>query len=213
MDNRVDRADRGGGRGGYCADAAKMNIYCQWVFKYRSEHLKDEVVDELLAVAPVAATLDGVPLRDEPSAGWVQLEGPQEVVGLLEVVAHRVDLVDEVLDADDVVLLPEGLLDEVVVSEGDSLPVDLAVAALVDELPHGVAAGVPVGDVGLHPSQHIDGGLVDSDEDSVVELPESQEAQDADHLGVELVDTPDPNHEGEPGLGRDVQGAGLLGLG
>lgn len=42
----------------------------------RSEHLKDEVVDELLTVAPVAAPLDGVPLRDETSTGWGELEWP-----------------------------------------------------------------------------------------------------------------------------------------
>ncbi len=41
-----------------------------------SQHLGDEVVDEVLAVSPVSSTLDGVALADETSTGWGKLEGP-----------------------------------------------------------------------------------------------------------------------------------------
>lgn len=43
-------------------------------------------------------------LLAEATTGTAQLEGPQEVVGLLEARAHSKDLVDEVLHADDAVL-------------------------------------------------------------------------------------------------------------
>ena len=49
-----------------------------------------------------------VPLLLEPTEGRLQLEWPEEVVGLLEVWANRHDLVDKVLNADDIVL-PEAL--------------------------------------------------------------------------------------------------------
>lgn len=51
------------------------------------------------------ASLDVVQaLLGHATLGGRQLEGPQEIGGLLEVRAHRVDLVDQVLDTDDVVL-------------------------------------------------------------------------------------------------------------
>lgn len=49
-----------------------------------------------------------VPLLLEAAEGRLQLERPEEVVGLLEVRADRHDLVDKVLNADDIVL-PEAL--------------------------------------------------------------------------------------------------------
>ncbi len=73
-----------------------------------------------------------------PSAsGVVQLEGPQEVVDLLEVGSNSVQLVDDVLDADDAELA-KSLLDDGVVSQADARAADLAVAALVDELADGL---------------------------------------------------------------------------
>lgn len=67
-------------------------------------HSLDELVDLVLAIAEVAA-LDEVVRLLGPAAGRVaQLEGPQEVGRLLEVLSDGVDLVDEVLGTDDVVL-------------------------------------------------------------------------------------------------------------
>ena len=51
------------------------------------------------------ASLDEVQaLLIQPSCWGVQLEGPEEVGALGECRTHVVDLVDEILDADDVVL-------------------------------------------------------------------------------------------------------------
>ena len=79
-------------------------------------------------------------LGGEAAVGAGQLEGPEEVVGALEVGSDGVDLVDEVSDASDVGAL-EALLDDGVLGNGDALLVELAEAALVDELLDGVAGG------------------------------------------------------------------------
>ena len=94
-------------------------------------------------------------------------------------------------------MLAQNALDGVVGFQGDSLLVDLAVTSLEDEFPDGLLGWVAVGDVGLNSSKHIDGGLVDSDEDSVMELSQSEESHDSDDLGVELVNTSDSNNKGE----------------
>ena len=117
-----------------------------------------------------------------------ELEGPEEVVSLLKVGSNGGDLVNKIFNADDSVGT-EDLLDDGVLDERDSGLVDLAVASLVDELSNGGGGGVSVGHVRLYSSDHVDGGLVKLDEDSVVELSESEESQDLLALGVELVDT------------------------
>jgi hypothetical protein len=45
-----------------------------------------------------------------------------------------------------------------------------------------------------------------------VDLSESQDPEDSEDLGVELVNTSDPDDEGELGLGRDVDLSGEFGL-
>ena len=65
----------------------------------------------------------------EAAVGAVQLEGPQEVRGLLKVGADGVDLVDEILHTDHAVL-SEVLLDDLVVCQRQALLVNLAISAL-----------------------------------------------------------------------------------
>lgn len=169
------------------------------------------MVDELLSVSPISSSLEGVPLGLESALGTSKLEGPDEVVGFLEVRADGVDLVDEVINGADAVLAQD-LVDSAIGFEGDSLPVDFAKASLEDELLDALSGGVAVGDVGLNSSEHIDGSFIDSDEDSVVELSQPEQSHDSDDLGVELVDTSDSGHKGDLGFGRYVDLAGELGL-
>lgn len=124
----------------------------------------------------------------EATVGVGQLEGPEEVVGLLEVGADGVDLVDQILHADDAVLA-EVLLDDLVVGEGDTLLVDLAVTALVQELTDGLQVGVTVGNVGVDDGQHLLGGLGQTDEGTAVDLEQTKQLQDLAGLGGNLVDT------------------------
>ena len=60
---------------------------------------------------------------------------------LLEVGANSEDLVHEILNREDVVLA-ESLFNNLVVGEGNTLLVDLAVAALVDQLANGLQVGL-----------------------------------------------------------------------
>jgi len=60
--------------------------------------------------------------------------------------------------------------------------------------------------------EHVGGGLVHLDEDSVVDLPQSEELEDLPDLGRHLVDTTDPHDEGQLGLGGDVVVTVLLGI-
>ena len=67
-------------------------------------HGPDKVVNVMFAVASLAALNEVEALLGQAARGRVQLEGPQEVAGLLEGRASGVDLMDQVLNADDVVL-------------------------------------------------------------------------------------------------------------
>ena len=142
----------------------------------------------VLSVAPDSSVVVGVPLFSESFLGRVKLERPEEVVCLLEVGAKSHNLVDEILNAGNAVF-SKALLDDCVVRKRDPGTVDLAEAALVDELFHCCLGGVAISDVGLYSSKHVNGGLVQSDEHSVVQLSESQQLHDLSALGVELIDT------------------------
>ena len=165
----------------------------------------------LLTVAKVT-TLDVVLelAGTEATSGVGELEGPEEVGGLLEVGADGVDLVDQVLHADNAVL-GKVLLDDGVVGEGNALLVDLGVSALVDELTDGLQVGVTVGNEGLDDLEHLRGGLGQTDEDTVVDLEKTEELESLALLGVDLVDTLDAGNEDELGLGGNIVAA--LGLG
>lgn len=127
-------------------------------------------------------------LLGEALLGRAELEGPEEVVGLLEVGTDGGDLVDEVLNGSNTVL-GELALNDGVVGQGDAGAANLTVASLVDELSNHALGRVAVSNVGLNSSDHVHGGLVESHEHTVVELSESEELQDFLAGGVELVDT------------------------
>lgn len=165
----------------------------------------------LLTVAKVT-TLDVVLelAGTEATSGVGELEGPEEVGGLLEVGADGVDLVDQVLHADNAVL-GKVLLDDGVVGEGNALLVDLGVSALVDKLTDGLQVGVTIGNEWLDDLEHLRGGLGQADEDTVVDLEKTEELESLALLGVDLVDTLDAGNEDELGLGGNIVAA--LGLG
>lgn len=124
----------------------------------------------------------------EATVGVAELEGPQEVGGLLEVGANGEDLVDEILNADDAVLA-EVLLNDGVVGQGNALLVDLSVSTLVDELLDGLQVGVTVGDPGLDDLEHLSDGLGDLQEDTVVDLEKTEQLENLAGLRGHLVDT------------------------
>lgn len=168
-------------------------------------HLPDQVVDLVLAVAELTTgdEVDEFPLA-ETASGVAELEGPQEVGGLLKVGADGVDLVNQVLHTDDAVLA-EVLLDDGVVGQRDALLLgSLGVSTLVDELADRLQVGVTVGDERLDDLQHLSGGLGQADEDTAVDLEETKELQGLALLGVNLVDTLDADDEDKLGLVGDI---------
>lgn len=152
-------------------------------------HLSDESVDGLLTVAKVTTLDEVLELAGaETTVGVAELEGPEEVGGLLEVGADGEDLVDEILKADDAVLA-EVLLNDGVVGKSNTLLVDLSVSSLVDKLLDGLQVGVTVSDPGLDDLEHLSGSLGDLDEDTVVDLEETEKLEDLAGLRGHLVDT------------------------
>jgi len=103
----------------------------------------------------------------ESTLGGGKLEGPQEVVGLLEMGSDIVDFVDQIFNADDSVLT-KSLFNDFVGSNGDSLLVDLTVTSLVDQVRDGVSGGVAESDIRFDLLDHVKSSSVDSDEGSVV---------------------------------------------
>lgn len=117
---------------------------------------------------------------------------------------------DEVLNAVDT-LAGELTGNDGVVGEGESLLVDLTVTSLVDELGDGGSGRETVSDERLDNTDHVPGGLVELDEDGVVELSQSKELEDLLRLGGKLVDTSNSNKEGNLRLSLDEEVTSLLG--
>ncbi len=112
------------------------------------DHLTEKVVDLVLPVAEVTSLDEVVGLLAPSTGGGVQLEGPQEVGGVLEIGADGQDLVNQIFDANDVVLA-QLLLDDVVGGDRDAAGVQLGESALVDQLADALQVGCSPGDVGL----------------------------------------------------------------
>lgn len=140
-----------------------------------------------------------------------QVEWPQEVVDLLEVRTNSVDLVDQVLDGLDTVLT-QSTLDDLVVRQSDSLGVDLTVTSLVDQLSDGSQVRVTVGDVRLGQSEQLRSGLGDLDENTRVDLSQTEQLQDLSWLRWDLRDTLDSDDEHQLWLGLNVERVVSLGL-
>ena len=87
-------------------------------------HQLEEGVDLVLPVAEVTTLHEVVSLLPPSAGGVVQLEGPQEVRGVLEVGADSQNLVDKILHADDAHLAELGL-DDVVGGDGGTVTINL----------------------------------------------------------------------------------------
>jgi len=183
----------------------------QGLWDVRLVHALNELVDELLAVAGISALGKVDSLVGEAAERGGQLERPEEVVGLLEVRPAGVDLMYQVLHADDV-MLAQREVDDLVVSQRKSLLVDLAMTTLVQQLFDGLQGGSAIGNVRFHQTEHVAGGLVELDKNTVVHLSQSQQLEDLASLGSNSVDTANANDEGHLGLIRHKEVTLILGL-
>lgn len=147
----------------------------------------------------------------ESTVGVGELEGGKERVGSFKVGTYSIDLMDEILHADDAVLA-KGLLDNGVIGERDALLVDSSVSTLVDEFTDGLQVGGTVGDVGLDQLKHLSGSVGETEEDTVVDLEKTEQLEDLAGLGSDVVDTLDTDNEDKLGLGGNVEVTVGLGL-
>lgn len=152
-------------------------------------HLANQRIDLLLPIPQIAALDEMLKLpRPKASRRIAQLERPQKVARLLEIRPHGENLMDQILHAHDAVLA-QMVFNDLVVGEGDSLLVDFAVAALVDEFADGFEGRVAICDVGLDDFEHFAGGFCEADEDAVVDLEKAEELQRFARFGSHLGDT------------------------
>ena len=71
----------------------------------------------------------------------------------------------------------ESLFDDGVVGDGDALMVDLGESTLVNQVANGLQVGITPSDIRVNQTQHLDGGLVQLDENTIVHLSETEELQ------------------------------------
>jgi hypothetical protein len=152
-------------------------------------HLSDQGVNLVLTVSEVTSQDVVGEFTWAETTSWVaKLEWPKEVGGLLEVGADGVDLVDQIFDTDDTVFAEAGLNDGVV-SKSNTLLVDLSVSALVDQLTDGLQVRVTVGNPWLDNLEHLEGGLGQTNENTIVDLKKTEKLEDLAGLWCDLVDT------------------------
>ena len=152
----------------------------------------DKFIDLVFSVSPSTTVGIRMSLLFKSFSGGVELEWPEEVVSNLEVSSACGDFVDEVLNTNNTGLSEFGI-NNFVIGEGDSALVDLSISSFVDKIGDGLLGGVTISNIWLNLSNHVDGGLVQSDEDTIVKLPQSQKLHDLFRAGWEFVDTIEKN--------------------
>jgi len=140
-----------------------------------------------------------------------QLERSHELVDILELLPTSEELVNNVFNTDDTVL-SNSSLNHVVVGNGLPLLVDVNIPSLVDKFLDRLKVGVSVSHIRFNQTQHLDGSLVQTDEHTVVDLPQTEQLEDLPGLGVNTIDTTDTDDERNLGLGLPVEVTSLLGL-
>lgn len=159
-------------------------------------HLADQGIDLVLPITQVASLNEMLELPWSEPAIWVaQLEGPKEVARLLEIRAHGVDLVNQILHAHNAVLA-QMVLDQLIVGEGNALLFNLAVATLVDQFTDGLEGGVTVGNIGFDDLKHLQSSFREADEYAVVDLKEAEKLQSLAGFRSHLGDTEKCKHLG-----------------
>merc|ERR1711962_1850400 len=114
-----------------------------------SVHLSYHLINEVLPVSVITSLHKVVCLHPHSSCRTTQLKGPQEVVRLLEVLTHRENLVNQILNADDSTG-SQHLFDHFVVADRDPLMVHLGESSLVDQLTDRLQVGITPGYKRLH---------------------------------------------------------------
>jgi hypothetical protein len=186
-------------------------FFCCYYLTTFLDHASHESIDVIVSVTGITTFSKVTALELVSAKRRRELERPQESVGLLEVWSDSVQLVDEILDAQNVVLT-KSLGDDAVVSDRNTLLVDLTVSALVHEFAHRLEGWVTVGDVRLDEGKHVLGSLVQLDKDTIVDLTQTQKLKNLLGLWSDTVDTTNTGYESDLWLIRDIEVTLVLGL-
>jgi len=172
-------------------------------------HGTDELVDLVFSVSSITTIVVTSGNTLVTSSRGRQLEGPQESVGFSEVRTNGEDFVDQIFNGGDSVSA-QLVSNDFVAVDGCSFIAILGETTLVDQFLDGLEVRVTVSDVGLDKLQHLEGGLVELDEGTVVDLSESQQLENLSGLGVKTSNTSDTDDESKLGLFLQVEvSAGL----
>lgn len=125
------------------------------------------MINGFVSHTPVTTLLERMSLVAETALGGSELEGPEEVVGNLEVRSDSVDFVDQIFNTDDAILT-KSLFNDLIGGNGDSLLIDLSVSSLVDHVGDGMSGGITESDIRLDLLDHVKSSSVNSDEGGVV---------------------------------------------
>lgn len=118
-------------------------------------HLLNQRINLILAIAQITTLDEMLELsRTEATGRVTELEWPEKIAGLLEVRADGEDLMDQILDTEDTVFA-EVIFNYLVVGEWDALLLDLAIAALVDEVTDSFDRGVAVCNIRFDDLDHF----------------------------------------------------------
>jgi len=162
------------------------------------------LVDGFVSVTPVTTLHERMSLVAESTLGGGELEGPEEVVGLLEVGSDSVDFVDQIFSADDAVLT-KSLFNDFIGGNGDSLLVDLTETSLVNQVGDSVSGGESESDIRFDLLDHVKSSSVNSDEDTIVDLSKTEQLEDLFGLGSQVVNTSDSDHKDDLRFSGDVE--------
>jgi hypothetical protein len=189
-----------------------MQVFFIKTHLFNLVHGLNQVVDELFTVTSITTFDEVTELTLLPHVvGVGELEGPEEVVGFLEVGTNSGNFVDEIFNTDDTILA-ESLFNDSVIVDGDTLLADLGISTLVDQFTDGLQVGSTVSNIGLNQLEHFRGSLVQADKDTVVDLQKTQELENLTGLGSNVVDTTDTDNKDQLFLSGNVVVTVGLGL-
>jgi len=136
-----------------------------------------------------------------------ELEWPQKVGGLFKVRTSSDDFVNKILDAKNI-KLSKSFFDNGIVCERNALLIDFAVSAFVDQFTNRLQVGFTICDVGLDKSEHLLSRLGSFNENTVIDLKQTEQLQNFARLWSDFVDTSNTNNKIYLGLSRDVEVTG-----
>jgi len=180
------------------------------IFSSSLVHSLDEGVDFVFSVTSISSLLEMNDFLFVTTSGRAQFERPQKLVHGFKVLADNEDLMNNVLNAENA-FAAKFFFDDGVVRDGNALMVDFGESSFVDQLSHCLQIRCSVSDVRFNEFEHFLSGGVQTDENGVVDLSQSQQLQDLSRFGIHSVDTSDTNNKSEFGFGFNIEVSGNSG--